>query len=126
MAGTSVAPALADVLPLRATRGRRNGAALVFWLFVLGNAGGLVWIWAAGGADRLGYHWHSLDGALVGAGRLTALLAGFLALVQVLLLARLPFLERAAGFDRLTRWHRLNGYGVIGLVLAHVVLSVWG
>jgi hypothetical protein len=27
-------------------------------------------------------------------------------LIQVVLLARLPFLERLAGFDRLTVWHR--------------------
>ena len=44
----------------------------------------------------------------------------------MLLLARLPFLERAVGFDRLTVWHRRNGHAVIGLVLAHVVFSVWG
>ncbi len=44
----------------------------------------------------------------------------------MLLLARLPFLERLVGFDRLTIWHRRNGHAVIGLVLAHVVFSVWG
>ena len=81
---------------------------------------------ASGGADGLGYHWHSFGAALIGLGRLTALLAGYLALVEVLLLARLPFLERLVGFDRLTVWHRRNGYAVIGLVLAHVVFSVWG
>ena len=56
---------------------------------------GIVWFWGAGGADGLGYHWHSFDAALIGLGRLTALLAGYLALIEVLLLARLPFLERA-------------------------------
>ena len=64
--------------------------------------------------------------SLIGLGRLTALLAGYLALIEVLLLARLPFLERLVGFDRLTIWHRRNGHAVIGLVLAHVVFSVWG
>lgn len=99
---------------------------LALWVFVAGNAAGIVWVWSAGGADGLAYHWHSLDTALVGTGRLTALLAGYLALVEVLLLARLPFLERAVGFDRLTVWHRKNGFLVIGLVVAHVVFSVWG
>ena len=44
----------------------------------------------------------------------------------MLLLARLPFLERIVGFDRLTVWHRWNGHAVIYLMLAHVVCSVWG
>ena len=44
----------------------------------------------------------------------------------MLLLARLPFLERLVGFDRLTVWHRWNGHAVLDLVLAHVVFSVWG
>jgi hypothetical protein len=44
----------------------------------------------------------------------------------VLLLARLPALERIVGFDRLTIWHRWNGHAVIDLVLAHVVFTVWG
>jgi len=42
----------------------------------------------------------------------------------VLLLARLPFLERLAGFDQLTVWHRWNGHVCLDLILAHVFLSV--
>ena len=45
-------------------------------------------------ATALGYHWHSFDNVLLGVGRLTAFLAGYLALIEVFLLARLPFLER--------------------------------
>jgi predicted ferric reductase len=105
---------------------RRRLTLLALWVFLAGNAAGIVWVWSAGGADGLGYHWHNLDATLVGIGRLTALLAGYLALVEVLLLARLPFLERAVGFDRLTVWHRRNGFLVLALVLSHVVFSVWG
>jgi predicted ferric reductase len=46
--------------------------------------------------------------------------------LQVLLLARLPAVERLVGFDRLTVWHRWNGHACLELILAHVVLSVWG
>ena len=46
--------------------------------------------------------------------------------MQVLLLARIPWLERATGFDRLSIWHRWNGHACLYLVLAHVVLSVYG
>jgi predicted ferric reductase len=42
------------------------------------------------------------------------------------LLARLPVLERVTGFDQLTHWHRWNGHLCIDLVIAHVVLQVWG
>jgi hypothetical protein len=47
-------------------------------------------------------------------------------LVQVLLLARLPWLERLVGFDRLSVWQRWNGHATLDLVLAHVVFSIWG
>jgi Predicted ferric reductase len=58
--------------------------------------------------------------------RLTGLLSAYLALLQVILLARVPALERLVGFDRLTVWHRWNGHACLDLVLAHVVFSVWG
>jgi predicted ferric reductase len=122
----ATSPAFGDTLALEKRGTVRPLPLLVCWLFVAGNAAVIVWVWSVGGADRLGYHWHGLDTAFVGIGRLTALLAGFLALVEVVLLARLPFLERAVGFDRLTVWHRRNGFLVIALVLAHVVFSVWG
>ena len=44
----------------------------------------------------------------------------------MLLLARLPLLDRVAGFDRLTVWHRWNGYACLLLVLAHTVMAVEG
>jgi predicted ferric reductase len=106
--------------------GPRRGAALALSLFVIGNAAGILLIWGGGGADGLGYHWHNLDAVLLGLGRIAALGAGYLALIEVLLLARLPFLERLVGFDRLTVWHRRNGHAVLQLVLAHVVFTVWG
>ena len=44
----------------------------------------------------------------------------------MILLARIPVLERLVGFDRLTGWHRWNGHVCIDLVIAHVVFTVWG
>jgi predicted ferric reductase len=104
----------------------RLALSVALWAVFLGNGVAVVWIWGSGGGDGLAYHWHTFDQALLGIGRITALLAGYLALVEVLLLARLPFLERLVGFDRLTVWHRWNGYVVFDLILAHVVCSVWG
>jgi predicted ferric reductase len=64
--------------------------------------------------------------ALTSAGRLTGLLGTLLVLVQLLLLARLPVLERSVGFDRLTVWHRRNGRAALGLLLVHAVLITVG
>lgn len=97
------------------------------WVFVLGNLAYILWITLfSGDGDALGYHWNSFSNFLLGMGRLTAFLAGYLALIEVVLLARLPFLERLAGFDRLTVWHRWNGHAVLDLILAHVFFTVWG
>ena len=49
-----------------------------------------------------------------------------LLLAQVLLMARVPLLERAFGQDRLARQHRLVGFTSFNLMLAHVVLITWG
>ena len=57
---------------------------------------------------------------------LAGLISAYLALVQVVLLARLPILERLAGFDRLTHWHRWNGHLCIDLVIVHVILQIQG
>jgi predicted ferric reductase len=69
---------------------------------------------------------HNTGELLTSLGRLTGLLAAYLALLQVVLLARIRPLERLVGFDRLTVWHRWNGHACLDLVLAHVVLTVWG
>jgi predicted ferric reductase len=105
----------------RAIRGRVAAAALA--AIALGNAAWIVWLWAHGGNLQ---HLSRPGDLLTSLGRITGLLGAYLALVQVLLLARLPALERLAGFDRLTRWHRWNGHACLELVLAHVVLIVWG
>ena len=100
------------------------GAAV--WAFVLGNVAAIVWLWVANHNLDFTFapnYWAAMWNRL---GGLTGLLGAFLALVQVLLLARLPLLGRTIGFDRLTVWHRWNGYLVLVLVVAHTVLAVLG
>jgi predicted ferric reductase len=107
--------------------GRRVGArpwiALVVWSLLVGNALAIVWLWWHGG-NVAGVH--TSGEALTSVARITGLLGAYGALLQVVLLARIPWLERIAGFDRLSVWHRWNGKLTLGLVLAHVVFSVWG
>jgi predicted ferric reductase len=69
---------------------------------------------------------HSTGDLLTSIGRLTGLLGAYLALIQVVLLARLHVLERLVGFDRLTVWHRWNGHACLYLILGHVVFTVYG
>jgi predicted ferric reductase len=47
-------------------------------------------------------------------------------LLMVLLIARLSWLERAVGQDRLVRWHRRIGPWALSLITAHVVLITLG
>jgi predicted ferric reductase len=103
------------------TRRFWTGAAL--GSVAAGNAGAIVWLWIHGGNASEGL---SAGELLTSGARLTGLLAAYAGLLQVLLLARIPALERLVGFDRLTVWHRWNGHACLDLVLAHVVLSVWG
>ncbi|MEU8514683.1 ferredoxin reductase family protein [Kitasatospora sp. NPDC048722] len=65
-------------------------------------------------------------GWLTGAGRITGLLAGYAAPVLLLLMARIPLLERGVGADRLARWHAFGGRYLVGLVAAHVTTVIWG
>lgn len=92
------------------------------WIFVLGNAAGIVWLWAHGGNLTFKHpgDWET------SVARITGLLGAYLALIQVVLLARPPALERAVGFDRLTVWHRWNGHAAVDLIVLHVFFSVWG
>ncbi|MEZ0066986.1 putative ferric reductase [Streptacidiphilus sp. MAP12-20] len=66
------------------------------------------------------------DQWLTNAGRITGLLAGYAAPVLLLLMARLPLLEREVGADRLARWHAVGGRYLVGLVFAHVTSIIWG
>ncbi|GIJ71685.1 ferredoxin reductase family protein [Virgisporangium ochraceum] len=100
-----------------------------WWADAVGAAAGVslivvtaLWV-ANGGLRQL-----SAGGpeAVTALGRLTGLLASDLLLVQVLLMARVPAVERAFGQDRLARWHRWTGFASFHLMLAHVALITLG
>jgi len=113
----------APVLALRSTaRLRRAAPALAIWLVVGLNALAIVWLWIHGG----NLHIRNAGDLLTSIARISGLLSAYLALIQVLLLARVPWLERATGFDRLSVWHRWNGHATLWLLLVHVFTSVWG
>jgi len=67
-----------------------------------------------------------LGGWLTNAGRITGLLAGYLIVVLLALMARVPALERGVGTDQLARWHSSLGRYVVSLSVAHTLLIIWG
>ena len=107
-------------------KARRAPSPIPLWIalvIVAANVALMVWLWYDGGNVT---HLKSTGDFLVSIARITGLLGAFSALLQVLLLARIPWIERSVGFDRLTVWHRWNGHACLYLVLAHVAFSVWG
>src|SRR5690349_12533881 len=81
----------------------------------------ILWL-TAGGVDDV----RSSADALSSAGRIAALWGAYLSLLAVVLLARVPVLERAVGFGRLTVWHRYAACGCLVLLLAHTGLTTAG
>src|SRR4029453_17901639 len=65
-------------------------------------------------------------GGIAAVGRLVALWSADLLLIQVVLMARIPWLERSYGQDMLATWHRWTGFTSFHLLLLHVVLAIAG
>ncbi|MGW1268633.1 ferredoxin reductase family protein [Streptomyces sp. NPDC002491] len=64
--------------------------------------------------------------ALVVIGRFAGLYGALLMAFQLLLVARLPWLDRRIGMDRLTNWHRWTGFGLLWTLVGHVVFITLG
>jgi predicted ferric reductase len=120
----SARPAASGVTSPSDGRARWDAGVRLAGLVALWSSLLLVsWWWATGGGFQdLG----SWAGGLTSTGRLTGLLASDLLLGQVLLMARVPILERAFGQDRLARIHRLVGFSSFTSMLAHIGLITWG
>jgi predicted ferric reductase len=120
MTATTVAPRRRRPAPYRRPAG--------WWPDALGSAAILsllvvVALWVGNGnVQALDQGWAGVTSL----GRLTGLVAADLLLIQVLLMARIPWIERTYGQDRLARWHRIVGFTSFHLMAAHVVLTTLG
>jgi predicted ferric reductase len=65
-------------------------------------------------------------GVAITVGRLAGLVAADLLLLQVLMMARIPWVERSYGQDLLARRHRWLGFTSFWLMLTHVLLTTIG
>jgi predicted ferric reductase len=106
--------------PRKTTQEQRQ--AVVLAVIALGALAVTALWWSDTPAGSL----HTVADRLTAAGRITGLVGTYLILVQVVLMARLPWLDRLIGTDRLSRWHRSNGQYTICLIVAHTFLIIWG
>lgn len=87
---------------------------------------GLVTVVAFGAALEAGPDLALAGGAATLAGGLTGLVGMYLALLMLLLVARIPPIERVLGQDGIVRWHRRLGPWPISLLTLHAVLLTVG
>ena len=66
----------------------------------------------------------SVYAALASASRLSALVGTYFAIVGIFVVARMPWVERGVGHDRLVTWHRKLGPWSLYLIGAHVFFIV--
>jgi predicted ferric reductase len=116
-------PAGRESLPRPSARARAADHAWIVGVIVVANAVVVVGLWLRHGglANATGP-----GGLATAAGQLTGLIGTYAVLLQLLLMARVPWLERWIGFDRLALWHRWNGFAAVSLLVAHTVLITMG
>jgi ferredoxin-NADP reductase len=91
-------------------------------VLVAANAAVVVGLWwRQGGISEI----HDTAGLLTSLGRVTGMVGALLALVQLLLIARVPVLDGIA-LDRVVAWHRWNGIACVSVLVAHTVLIAAG
>jgi len=107
------------VRPMARGSWARRWLTIGFWSGLVAG----VWIWWAGTPQG------TVDGAgsaLVEAGRVTGMVAGYFLLVQILLMTRVGWLDRRLSANDLLRLHRDLGAMLTILVLAHASLLIVG
>jgi predicted ferric reductase len=105
-----------------ATPWRIRGSDVVAVLLAQAVVIAVIWV-SHGGPDQLG---EGPSGILTAIGQVTALYGTYLALIQLVLMARSPWLEATFGMDGLAVAHRWLGFATVWLLLGHVVATTVG
>ena len=109
--------------PAPARRRRASDRAFVVIVVIAANAAVTLGLWLRHGELSA---MSGAGGVAIAAGQLTALAGTYAVLVQLLLMARVPWLERRIGLDRLAVWHRWLGFAVVWLLVGHTALTTLG
>ena len=118
-APTRGATRLAPVRPLPVPPWWRDACGVFVWCSMLV----VVALWVTGGGVQ---GLAVADTSLISLGRLTGLVASDLLLIQVLLMARIPLVEKVFGQDELARRHRWVGFWSFNLMLVHIITITLG
>ncbi|MFF5482148.1 ferric reductase-like transmembrane domain-containing protein [Streptomyces sp. NPDC012935] len=94
-----------------------DAARRAMWTFVIGNVVIVEVLFFSAGAGK---------NDVLTVAKFFGLHAALLMLFQLLLVARLSWLDRRIGMDRLTVWHRWVGFSLLWTVLTHATLVVLG
>lgn len=70
--------------------------------------------------------WDAPGGLAMSLGTISAMAGTYLCLVLLLMISRVPWLEREVGHDRMVLWHRMVAPFSLLLILGHVVFTAWG
>ena len=69
---------------------------------------------------------HSIHGLVILTSRFSALIGTYIVLVLLIIIARVPWIERSVGFDKLVTYHRKMGPIALLLISIHLLLIVIG
>jgi len=105
-------------LNARTTATTTRAGHLALWIFLIANLAVVELMVATVVEPEFG--------PLPAIGRFLGLHLAFVMALQLLLIARLPFLDRRIGMDRLTSWHRWTGFAVFWLALLHPTFVILG
>jgi predicted ferric reductase len=92
-------------------------ARRALWAFVIVNVGIVEVLFFTAGTGKNG---------ILTVAKFFGMHAALLIMFQLLLVARLPWLDRRIGMDRLTVWHRWVGFTLLWTILTHATLIVLG
>ena len=101
----------------RATTTARS-AHIALWIFLVANLAIVELLFATASPPA--------HNTLTSIGRFLGLHLAFVMALQLLLISRLPFLDRRIGMDKLTTWHRWTGFTLFWLVLLHPTFVLLG
>jgi predicted ferric reductase len=80
----------------------------------------------------LGFYLGTLQGLnttsakFIAIGRITGIIATFAVLIEVLILSRMPFIEKNFNLEQIIQLHRYNGFVIIFAIVAHAVFITYG